>query len=353
MRPATNDRDAVLLADGRRLTYAETGPRDGVPVIYCHGAIGTPLGGSVDLDAIAWDLGIRHIAVSRPGIGGSDPDPDRTVLSFAADLRQLADSLELERFSLIGVSAGGPYALGVAHALGSRVERVAVCSSLSPLCAPHRTPGMQRRIRLALACVARAPALCGAVGDSALPLIRRHPALLSRVIAAHAAPGERAQLQQSGVRGAAAASFLEPSSDGVRGMIDDYLTYSHGWGFDVSDVRAPVRLWHGVDDPLVPIEHALQLAAALPNCHVFFDADEGHHFFRRRLREILTVLVGQPEQVGSRGATSLQRAREIVAMRRYSGEHASREGRAVSGASPRGAATADAEPVGRRLRKAA
>jgi hypothetical protein len=108
-----------------------------------------------------------------------------------------------------------------------------------------------------------------------------------------------------------------------------------------------------VDDPLVPIEHALQLAAALPNCHVFFDADEGHHFFRRRLREILTVLVGQAEQVGSRGATSLQRAREIVAMRRYSGEHASREGRAVSGASPRRAATADAEPVGRRLRKAA
>jgi hypothetical protein len=48
-----------------------------------------------------------------------------------------------------------------------------------------------------------------------------------------------------------------------------------------------------VSDPLVPIEHALQLAATLPCCRVFFDADEGHHFFRRRLTEILAVLVGR------------------------------------------------------------
>ncbi len=353
MRPTTTDRDAVLLADGRRLRYAEAGPRDGVPVLYCHGAIGTPLGASVDLDAIAWDLGVRHIAVSRPGVGGSDPDPGRTVLSFAGDLGQLADSLGVGRFAVIGVSAGGPYALGVAHQLGSRVDRVAVCSSLSPLCAPHRTPGMQRRIQLALAGVARAPGLCGAVGDWALPLIRRHPELLSHVIAAHAAPAERCRLQQARERGAAAASFLEASSGGVRGMIGDYLTYSRGWGFDVSEVHTPVHLWHGADDPLVPIDHALQLAAALPNCQVFFDADEGHHFFRRRLREILTMLIGRPEQVSSRGATSLQRAREIVAMRRCAGEHASREGRAVLGAAPRRPAAADAEPVGRRLGEAA
>ena len=169
MRPTTIDRDAVLLDDGRRLTYAEAGPRDGIPVVYCHGAIGTPLGGSVDLDALAWDLGVRHIAVSRPGIGGSDPCAGRTVLDFASDLAELADALELERFSLIGVSAGGPYALGAAHQLGARVERVALCSSLSPLCAVHRTPGMQRRIRLALSFVAHAPGFCAALGDSCCP----------------------------------------------------------------------------------------------------------------------------------------------------------------------------------------
>jgi len=71
-------------------------PRDGVPVIYYHGAIGSPLEGSVDLRRMTRELGVRHIAINRPGVGGSDPDPGRTIVGFAADVRELADELELE-----------------------------------------------------------------------------------------------------------------------------------------------------------------------------------------------------------------------------------------------------------------
>jgi pimeloyl-ACP methyl ester carboxylesterase len=298
-RPPITDRNAVQLGDGRRLTFAESGPRLGVPVLYCHGAIGTPLGGSVDLDAITWRLGVRQIAVNRPGIGGSGPAAGRTVLGFAADVRALLDALALDRVHVIGVSAGGPYALALAHELPDRVRRVAVCSSLSPLCAPHRTPGMQLRIRLALALVARAPSLCTALGDSMLPVIRSHPGLLSHVIAAHAAPHERERLAQPDERRAASTSFLDAALGGVRGMIDDYGTYSRGWGFAAADVAVPVHLWHGFNDPLVPAEHALQLAATLPDCRVFLDPDEGHHFFRRRLAEILAVLIGRPVTVST------------------------------------------------------
>ena len=75
------------------------------------------------------------------------------------------------------------------------------------------------------------------------------------------------------------------------GLIDDFLTYASGWGFEPRDVWPEVHLWHGASDPLVPVEHALQLAAALPNCRVFIDPDEGHHFFRSSLGEILAALV--------------------------------------------------------------
>lgn len=63
-------------------------------------------------------------------------------------------------------------------------------------------------------------------------------------------------------------------------------------GLAVGDVRPEVHLWHGLGDPLVPVEHALQLAIALPRCRAFLHPDEGHHFFRRRLGEILSALVG-------------------------------------------------------------
>jgi pimeloyl-ACP methyl ester carboxylesterase len=280
--------------------------------VYCHGAIGTPLARAVDLEAIALDLGIRYIAISRPGLGGSDPAPGRSVASFAEDVRELVDLLGIERFAAVGVSAGGPYALALAHGLRDRIDRVAVCSSLSPLCAPHRTPGMQRRVRVALAVLARAPGTCAVVGDVVVPVIRRHPQLLSGVIAAHAAPGERERLRSVAESSAAGASFLDAAGCGVRGMIDDYLTYSRPWGFAPAEVRAEVHLWHGLEDPLVPIDHALQLAMTLPRCRAFLDPDEGHHFFRRRLAAILGVLLGQSSDPGERVASSLAGARAMA-----------------------------------------
>jgi pimeloyl-ACP methyl ester carboxylesterase len=308
-------RDNLRLSDGRRLVFVVTGPEDGIPVVYCHGAIGTPLGPSVDLESMTYDLGVRHIAVSRPGIGGSDPSPGRTVLDFAADLRQLADALALERFAVVGVSAGGPYALAVGRELADRLTGLAVCSSLSSLCRPHQTPGMELRIRLALAFLSRAPRFCGALGAIAVPLIRRHPEMLSRVIAAHAAPSERRLLQTVDERAAASASFLDAADGGVQGMIEDYLTCSRPWGFAPSEVPVEVQLWHGASDPLVPIEHALQLAIALPRCRVFFDPDEGHHFFRRRLRQILAVLVGRQRGAETTVTQTLDEARELAARR--------------------------------------
>jgi pimeloyl-ACP methyl ester carboxylesterase len=86
-------------------------------------------------------------------------------------------------------------------------------------------------------------------------------------------------------------------------MIEDYLTYSRAWGFLPGEIGTEVHVWHGGLDPLVPVEHALQLAVALPCCRIFVDPDEGHHFFRRRLAEILDVLL-RPRPAGEASSPS-------------------------------------------------
>jgi pimeloyl-ACP methyl ester carboxylesterase len=297
-------RDKLVLRDGRSLSYSAIGPAGGWPVFYCHGAIGTPVEATIDLRQIVERVGIRYVAPNRPGVGGSDPHPSRTILDFADDVAALADRLGIERFSVLGVSAGGPYALAIAHRLGARVERVALCSALSPFCNPHKAPGLQRRISLPLGALAAAPELARRLGDALLPVLAEHPRLITAVIAAHAAPSERARLASSQERAAASTSFLDATCGGVGGLIDDFLTYAHGWGFDPQEVGTEVQLWHGASDPLVPVEHALQLAAALPRCRVFVDPDEGHHFFRSSLEQILGTLVASDhatarEQLGA------------------------------------------------------
>ncbi len=292
MRTDPQDRYRMLtLSDGRRLAFSVTGPEDGLAVLYCHGAIGTPIEATVDLMRITRALGVRYVAPCRPGVGGSDPKPGRTLLDLADDVEELTDALGIGGFAVIGVSAGGPYALALAERMPERVRRVALCSALAPFCPPHRAPGLQRRIRIPLATLASAPGICRRLGNAVLPLAAAHPRLVTRVIAAHAAPSERDRLDSASEHAAASGSFLDATCAGVGGLIDDFLTYASGWGFEPRDVWPEVHLWHGASDPLVPVEHALQLAAALPNCRVFIDPDEGHHFFRSSLGEILAALV--------------------------------------------------------------
>jgi pimeloyl-ACP methyl ester carboxylesterase len=111
---APTDSFAVSLRDGRRLAYRCAGPPDGMLVLYLHGAIGSPQTVCPELEAVVAELGVRYVMVSRPGFGGSDPLAGRTMLRFADDVAQLADALGHERFAVVGVSTGGPYALACA-----------------------------------------------------------------------------------------------------------------------------------------------------------------------------------------------------------------------------------------------
>ena len=177
----------ITLRDGRRLAYSVAGPEDGFPVLYFHGAIGTALAIGAGVEA----LGLRYICVNRPGFGGSGLSPGRTMLDFAADVEQLADALGFERFAVVGVSAGGPYALACGCTLGDRISGIGVVSSLSPLCAPHAVPGMPAHISLALRALAGRPDACAWLGEHVVALVRRHPSLLARAMTAGAPSCDR------------------------------------------------------------------------------------------------------------------------------------------------------------------
>jgi pimeloyl-ACP methyl ester carboxylesterase len=282
---------SVRLRDGRALAFSAAGPADGLPIVYLHGAIGSPLRVSDELAAVLEDLRLRWICVQRPGFGGSDPRPGRTMLGFARDVEELANALAIPRLAVLGVSAGGPYALACGQALGGLVGAVAVCSSLSPLCAPHDVAGVPAHVRAALRLVASAPGPTARTLDAGVGVIRRRPGLALRAMTAGAPAADRRLLDDDEASSTAVAGLLAATLGGVAGLVADYLVCCAPWGFALQDVGVPVDLWHGVQDRLVPVEHAWQLAAALPACRPAFDPDEGHFFFRRRARQIVARLV--------------------------------------------------------------
>ena len=110
----------VRASDGRVTGYYEYGDPNGTPVVALHG---TPACGAgfAWADRRARTRGIHLLAPDRPGIGDSDPwDPGGhlTVNRYPPLLSAFADALEVQRFSVIGYSGGGPYALAAAHSIG-------------------------------------------------------------------------------------------------------------------------------------------------------------------------------------------------------------------------------------------
>ena len=234
------------------MTFSSAGPRDGFPVVYCHGAIGSPRWRTPDLDRLLERLTIRYLVVNRPGFAGSEPSPGRRVLDFARDVGDVMSILGYPRFSVVGVSAGAPYALACGWALA---ERLAGLAAVSPL-GPPDMPGALRGLRYRIPLVPFGTAWAG-------------PALARVCLGALGLNGDT------------------PTA----AMIDDYLVCRRGWGFDPADLQVPVTVWHGAADRLVPLAHARALAAAIPDCTARVAPDGGHFFYSRSLTDIVASLV--------------------------------------------------------------
>jgi pimeloyl-ACP methyl ester carboxylesterase len=256
---------AARTREGRSITFWAAGPRDGFPVVYCHGAIGSPRWRTPQLDELINRLRIRYVVVNRPGFGGSDPCPGRTVGDFACDVEHVIDALGCERFSVVGVSAGAPYALACGWRLHDRLAALAAVSPLGPPFGPGSSPSARYSV---------------AMIPFGIP--RTGPALAEVYLRALRLNGQAA----------------------AQAMIDDYLVCRKDWGFEAGDVRGAVAVWHGRADRLVPLAHAVRLAAAIPAAVTHVDPAGGHFFYKDRLREILGPLVpaASPDAALSRGA---------------------------------------------------
>ena len=125
------DDQMITLSDDRRLGYAEYGDPQGWPLMFFHGTPGSRVMARF-AGPKARELGLRLIAPDRPGFGLSDFQPQRRLLDWAKDVEELADALNLEQFSVVGVSGGGPYVAVCAWKLGERLISAGIVSGLAP-----------------------------------------------------------------------------------------------------------------------------------------------------------------------------------------------------------------------------
>lgn len=260
------DTHTLRLPDGRTIAYADYGDPTGPVVLECVGTPQSRLLHPAQIE-LAEELGFRMIVPDRPGFGGSDPQPGRTLTDWPADAAALMDGLGVDRFAVLGGSGGGPYAVACGVLLGERVTAVALAAPAEPAGAPAHgfVPRLDRdelRTR----------------GETIARLARDDPDALEAFFAPDLSETDRAEAarEDPATRARTLENLREAFRQGSDAYVEDHTINGSDWGHLLPRLTRPTRIWQGDDDDNVPAEATRWLVDRIPGAELTVLAGAGH-----------------------------------------------------------------------------
>jgi pimeloyl-ACP methyl ester carboxylesterase len=267
-----------VMRDGRKLEVLEYGDPSGHPTFFFHGLIGSHHQASYISDDAA-RAGIRMIAPNRPGVGGSEFVERKTALETVGDIEDLAAALNLDDFSLIGISGGTPYALAALSQMPERVRSVTVISGMGPMRLPGALEGMDRRRRIALEVGSRFPVVARRGFRKAKRRFAADPGrLLDRLIKTWSL-ADQLVFKRKVVYDLFMRDLHQVFTVGAGPTtLAHELALYRNYGLSLKSLPRDkqITLWHGLSDNIVPPAMACKMALALPNCEAHLVS--GGHF---------------------------------------------------------------------------
>jgi pimeloyl-ACP methyl ester carboxylesterase len=216
----------------------------------------------------------------------------------------LADHLGLGRFAVLAHSLGSAFALACGPALGDRLAVIAIASGMGPLQPGERFHTGSRAEHLYWRLARRQATwllnpLCRLSGAMVLRSAHGDPQRFTQGMSRRLPEADRMTterlLARPDTQPAVIEDLRESYRQGTTTMAADLLRYTRPWDFRLDQVTTPVHLWHGEQDPKVPITVARQLAASLPHCQTHFGAG-GHLMACDHADEILTTVTSAFDQ---------------------------------------------------------
>jgi pimeloyl-ACP methyl ester carboxylesterase len=275
---------------GRSIAYSDNGPRDGIPVLLCHGLPGAHV--QVPDVAPLMQHHVRMIIIDRPGFGHSTPQPDRTIDSWRHDACAVLDHLGIDQVVLMPFSAGTPYALALAQKHPERVSRIHIISGMGPS-VQHDIARMSWFQRMQHGFGKTMPTW----------LINMVAAISNRIIGkgAKAIPfglwlmrntfTDRENQYSRAPEGQVFRDMLAMSfHQGYHSYLQDLSLITADWGVDLHDIPHPAVCWYGDADKITPPAAGHKLHQYLPQLQMRVFPGVGHLLIFMYWDEVIAAL---------------------------------------------------------------
>lgn len=268
--------DRIRLRDGRRLGFACYGDPGGDTVFWFHGTPGARRQLPPNAPAAARERGFRIVGVDRPGIGGSSPHDERTLLTWTEDVAELADYLNAERYSAIGLSGGGPYVLACAHEHPDRVMCGVSLGGVGPVVGYDGAPGYSQKLHGLMRFFAKHRRAIGHLLSVVVQPLRPLASPGFDLYVRFGPQEDRPVFERPEMKAMFIHDIVMATKYGIRGPVWDVALFSQPWPFDPAHIRVPVRIWHGDVDTIVPLSHSEHLCEVIPDCELRVMDGLGH-----------------------------------------------------------------------------
>jgi pimeloyl-ACP methyl ester carboxylesterase len=105
------------------------------------------------------------------------------------------------------------------------------------------------------------------------------------------APADQAALEDEALATALRTTMDEAFRQGVGGYAQDIVVQARAWSFDPRAIVAPVWVFHGDADTLVPVAHAHHTAELIPGARLVTRPDQGHISILTEIPQLAADLV--------------------------------------------------------------
>ena len=279
----------IILKDDRKLGFSEYGSLSGFPIIYCHGSQSSRIEMHYDM-SFAIENNLRIITIDRPGHGFSDFNPKGSILSFAKDVKELTEYLDINTFSVAGMSAGSPFALAIAYLFPVNVQKVSIISGFAPY-DTNSKKHLKKEVKLMLNLAKSAPFLLKILLNIQAKQLSKKPKKVIQNFLKIMSKPDQEILKNKSVMNIIEKMFVEAFRNGSKGVayeISNLLVKD--WNFKLNKIQVPTTFWQGSKDNNVPHKWAELMKNEIKNATLNTYPNGGHLIIFEYAEEIFTDL---------------------------------------------------------------
>ncbi len=280
----------IQLTDKRLLGYIEVGDPEGKALFHFHGLNSSRLEVKIVHEQML-EAKIRFIGLDRPGIGLSTFQEDRKVLDMVDDLEALADSLGIDKFSVLGISSGAKYVLACAYKIPHRLISCNIISAAAPM--EFINDDMDKAIRIFISFIQKVPWIIRPIYWLLYARLSQNISKSDRFlenIFATLGEVDKKLLEEERIKKMLLEAFRESYVQGSKGVAYDagFDLIKYSWGFKLEDIKFPnIHFWHGALDKGIPLSMVKSMIEKISGAILKVYPHEGH----------MSIVISQIEEI--------------------------------------------------------